>query len=116
MKKYKKIDIYEGDIGNLTKKLKQEEVLALLIENVDRDMRSYFYISIENFDRFEQINNIYEWKNAYWENLHWHLSNSIKEFLEDNGYSLNDLMKNSYDIFKNLIEESREMFPHEEEE
>jgi hypothetical protein len=116
MKKYKKIDIYEGDIGNLTKKLKQEEVLALLIENVDRDMRSYFYISLENFQRFEEINDVQDWVNAYWENLHWHLSEPIKKYLNDNGYDIDDLMVNSYDIFKELIEESREMFPHEEEE
>jgi guanylate kinase len=110
------IDIYEGDIGNLTKKLKQEEVLALLIENVDRDVRSYFYISLENFQRFEEINEVQDWVNAYWENLYWHLSDSIKKFLKNNGYAIYALMKNSHEVFKKLIEEAKEMFPHEEEE
>ncbi len=107
----KRIDIYEGGISKLIKKKKPEEVLALLIENVDRDMRSYFYISIENFDQFEEINDVQDWVNAYWENLHWHISKSIKEFLQDNGYDFDDLMVNAKEIFKKLIEESREMFP-----
>lgn len=107
----KRIDIYEGHISKLIKKKKPEELLEALIESVDRDMREYFHISIENFDRFEQINDPDEWKNDYWNNLHWHLSESIQKFLNDNGYDIGDLMENSYDIFKELIEESREMFP-----
>ena len=107
----KTIDIYteSGDI--LVNKKKPEEVLALLIENVDRDMRSYFYISLENFQRFEEINDIKDWVNAYWENLHWHLSEPIKKFIFINGYDIDALMVNSYNIFKELVEKAREMFP-----
>jgi len=107
----KTIDIYteSGDI--LVNKKKPEEILALLIENVNRDMRSYFHVSLENFQRFEEINDVQDWVNAYWENLHWHLSNSIKEFLKYNGYNISDLMVNAKEIFEELIEESREMFP-----
>jgi len=114
MKRIDIIDIYEGDISLIKKK--PEELMEALIESVDRDMREYFFISIENFDRFEQINNIYEWEDAYRENLRWHLSDSIKNFLSYNGYDIDDLMKNAYNIFKKLIEESREMFPDDDEE
>ena len=107
----KRIDIYTGDISKLIKNTTPEELLEALIESVDRDMREYFHISIENFDSFYQINDIDEWKSDYWNNLHWHLSKSIKEFLQDNGYDFDDLMVNAKEIFKKLIEESREMFP-----
>ena len=106
-----KIDLYKGNISKLIKNTTPEELLEALIESVDRDMREYFYISIENFDSFYQINDPDEWKNDYWNNLHWHLSKSIKEFLQDNGYDFDDLMVNAKEIFKKLIEESREMFP-----
>ena len=105
----KKIDIYEGDISKFKKK--KEELMKMLIEEVDRDMRLYFKVSVKNFSDIEEIKNVNDWINAYWENLHWHLSESIQKFLNDNGYDIGDLMENSYDIFKELIEESREMFP-----
>ena len=106
----KTIDIYT-ESGDILVNKKPEEVLTLLIENVNRDMRAYFYVSLENFQRFEEINDVQDWMNAYWENLYWHLSDSIKQFLNDNKYDFNDLMVNAKEIFKKLIEESREMFP-----
>ena len=106
MKRYKKIDLYSGDISKLIKKKKTEEVLKMLVAAVDKDAKDYFWVSVENFDRFEEINDVQDWVNAYWENLHWHLSESIKEFLNDNGYSLNDLMVNAKEIFQELIEEA----------
>jgi len=58
----KRIDIYEGDISKLVKKMgKTEEVLKVLIENVDKDMESYFWVSVENFQRFEEINDVQDW-------------------------------------------------------
>jgi hypothetical protein len=116
MKRYKKIDLYSGDISNIVKNKKPKEVLNILIDAVDKDVKFYFEVSVENFDRFEEINDVKDWLDAYWENLNLHLSESIKEFLNDNGYSLNDLMENAKEIFQELIEEAEEMFPHEDEE
>jgi hypothetical protein len=107
----KTIDIYEGDISNLVKTTKPEEVLDLLIDAVDKDVKDYFFVSVENFSRFEEINDVKDWLDAYWHNLHLHLSESIKKFLNDNGYDIDDLMIHAKEIFKKLIEESREMFP-----
>jgi hypothetical protein len=107
----KKIDIYEGDISNLVKTTKPEEVLDLLIDAVDKDVKFYFEVSVENFDQFEEINGVQDWLDAYWENLHWHLAQSIKKFLNDNDNGIDDLMIHAKEIFKKLIEESREMFP-----
>ena len=104
-----KIDLYSGDISNIVKNKKPKEVLNILIDAVDKDAKDYFWVSVENFDRFEEINDVQDWVNAYWENLHWHLSESIKEFLNDNGYSLNDLMVNAKEIFQELIEEAYEI-------
>ena len=104
------IDIYT-ESGDILVNKKPEEILALLIENVNKDMRAYFHVSLENFQRFEEINNIKDWVNAYWENLHWHLSNSIKKYLNDNGYYIDDLMVNAKEIFEELVEKAREMFP-----
>jgi len=111
MKRYKKIDLYSGDISKLIKKKKTEEVLKMLVAAVDKDAKDYFFVSVENFSRFEEINDVKDWLDAYWDNLNLHLSNSIKEFLKYNGYNISDLMENSYEIFEKLIEESREMFP-----
>ena len=108
-----KIDLYSGDISKFKKK--KEELMKMLIEEVDRDMRLYFKVSVKNFSDIEEIKNVNDWINAYWENLHWHLSHSIKRFLEDNGYGIDDLMENSYDIFKELIEETKEMLDDDEE-
>jgi hypothetical protein len=107
----KTIDIYEGDISNLVKTTKPEEVLDLLIDAVDKDVKFYFEVSVENFDQFEEINDVKDWLDAYWENLHWHLAQSIKKFLNDNDNGIDDLMIHAKEIFKKLIEESREMFP-----
>lgn len=101
----KKIDIYEGDISKFKKK--KEELMKMLIEEVDRDMRLYFKVSVKNFSDIEEIKNVNDWINAYWENLHWHLSHSIKRFLEDNGYGIDDLMVNASSIFKEMIEKRR---------
>ena len=104
-----KIDLYSGDISKFKKK--KEELMKMLIEEVDRDMRLYFKVSVKNFSDIEEIKKVQDWINAYWENLHWHLSHSIKRFLEDNGYGIDDLMVNAKEIFQELIEEAEEMFP-----
>ena len=111
MKRYKKIDLYSGDISNIVKKEKPEELLDMLIDAVDKDVRYYFWVSVENFSRFEEINDVKDWLDAYWDNLNLHLSESIKKFLNDNDNGIDDLMIHAKEIFKKLIEESREMFP-----
>jgi hypothetical protein len=73
-------------------------------------------VSVENFSRFEEINDVKDWLDAYWDNLNLHLSESIKKFLNDNGYDIDDLMIHAKKIFKELIEEVEEMFPDKKEE
>ena len=116
MKRYKKIDLYSGDISNIVKKEKPEELLDMLIDAVDKDVRYYFWVSVENFSRFEEINDVKDWLDAYWDNLNLHLSESIKKFLNDNDNGIDDLMIHAKKIFKELIEEVEEMFPDKKEE
>jgi hypothetical protein len=109
------IDIYHDNITVLVEKKKPQEVLKLLIKNVDRDMKEFFRNSVVDFERFEEINNVEYWVDFYRESLS-DLTEIIKKFLYDNGYTVDDLMINAKEIFRELIKGAREMFPDEEEE
>jgi hypothetical protein len=111
-----KVNLYEGNINRIVKRKKPEEVMELLVDAVNRDMEEYFYIGIETLQRFEEVDSVYGWVTGYRDYLDSNLSDSIREFLYDNGYDIDDLMVDAKSIFEELIEEAREMFPDEEEE
>ena len=108
----RKIDIYTTKMAFARNK-KPEEVLQKLIDAVGKDMETYFWVSIENFSSFDQVGSVFEWVYSYKDCLISHLSTSVKIFLDDNGYSIDDLLVNAPSIFSRLIEEAREYFSEE---
>ena len=107
----RKIDIYTTKMAFARNK-KPEEVLSILIDAVDKDMETYFWVSIENFTTFSEVGSVNSWISSYRDCLISHLSPSIKRFL-NNGYSIDDLLVNASSIFSRLIEEAREYFSEE---
>jgi len=108
----RKVDIYTSKMAFARNK-KPEEVLSILIDAVDKDMETYFWVSMENFTTFSEIGSVNSWIFSFRDCLISHLSTSVKMFLDNNGYSIDDLLVNASSIFSRLIEEAREYFSEE---